>query len=137
MYSSTQCLLATLFGSDKSSGDEYQPERLILYHQLYLCPSVNEQWTEMIAAVHNEIGDQPVVLLGDGRSDSPGFSTKFCVYSLIDNATHKIIDVRFVDKREVHLKSPCIEKVGLQRSLSAIRELNVLELVTDASISIT
>ena len=42
-----------------------------------------------------------------------------------------------MDKREVHLKSPCTEKVDLQRSLSAVRELNVLELVTDASISIT
>ena len=55
----------------------------------------------------------------------------------MDNATSKIIEVQFVDKREVHLKSPCMEKVGLQRSLSAVRELNVLELVTDASISIT
>ena len=105
--------------------------------KLYLCPSVNEQWTETRAAVHNEIGDQPVVLLGDGRSDSPGFSAKYCTYSLMDNATSKIIEVQFVDKREVHLKSPCMEKVGLQRSLSAVRELNVLELVTDASISIT
>ena len=91
MYSSIQCLLATLSGSDESSGDEYQPERLILYHQLYLCPSVNEQWTETRAVVHNEIGDQPVVLLGDGRSDSPGFSAKYCAYSLMDNATHKIV----------------------------------------------
>ena len=35
MYSSIQCLLATLTlsGSDESSEDEYQPERLILYHQ--------------------------------------------------------------------------------------------------------
>ena len=51
--------------------------------------------------------------------------------------TRSYVDVQFVDKREVHLKSLCMEKVGLQRSLSAVRELKVLELVTDASISIT
>ena len=61
------------------------------------------------------------------------------MYSLMDNETNLIIDVQIVDKREVEGKSPCREKLGLQRSLACMKEqgVNVVELITDASISIS
>ena len=61
-----------------------------VYFRIYLlstllCPSVYEQWDETRCAVLQEIGSHPVVVCGDGRNDSPGFSAKFCIYSLMDN----------------------------------------------------
>ena len=56
----------------------------------------------------------------------------------MDIATRKVVDVQFVDKRETELKSPRMEKLGLQRALASIqKKIKVIELVTDASISIS
>ena len=32
----------------------------------------------------------PLQLPGDGRCDSPGYSAKYCTYSLMDNAYHRL-----------------------------------------------
>ena len=37
-----------------------------------------------------------VVLGGDARCDSPGYSAKFGSYSLMDLNTNKIVDVRLI-----------------------------------------
>ena len=37
-----------------------------------------------------------VVLGGDGRCDSPGYSAKYCSYSLMNLANNKIIDVQLI-----------------------------------------
>ena len=106
--------------------------------RLYICLSVVEHWETSRNAILADIGDRPVVLAGDGRCDSPGFSAKYCVYSLMDIVTRKVVDVQFVDKRETELKSPRMEKLGLQRALTSIqKKIKVIELVTDASISIS
>ena len=49
-----------------------------------------------------------------------------------------IVHCEIVDKREVQLKSPNMERLGLQRSLHYLKENLVVidELVTDASIVI-
>ena len=106
---------------------------------IYICLSVVEHWETSRNAILANIGDRPVVLAGDGRCDSPGFSAKYCVYSLLDIATRKVVDVQFVDKRETELKKSLrMEKLGLQRALTSIqKKIKVLELVTDASISIS
>ena len=97
-----------------------------------------EHWETSRNAILADIGDRPVVLAGDGRCDSPGFSAKYCVYSLMDIVTRKVVDVQFVDKRETELKSPRMEKLGQQRALTSTqKKIKVIELVTDASISIS
>ena len=55
----------------------------------------------------------------------------------MDTDTNRLVDVQVVDKRETELKSPRMEKIGLQRSLAALAdEASIVELVTDASTSI-
>ena len=55
----------------------------------------------------------------------------------MDTDTNRLVDVQVVDKRETDMKSPRMEKIGLQRSLAALAdEASVVELVTDASNSI-
>jgi len=51
----------------------------------------------------------------------------------MDTHSGSIVSTIVVDKREVNLKSPNMEKVGLQKSLTLLAgTLNVTELVTDA-----
>ncbi|XP_062500796.1 uncharacterized protein LOC134178034 [Corticium candelabrum] len=105
--------------------------------RLYICPSVFELWSETRETNLADIANCPVVLAGDARNDSPGFSAKYCVYSLMDCESHKVVDVQIVDKRDVDLKSMRMEKLGLQRGMTSVRlRINVVELVTDASTSV-
>ena len=78
------------------------------------------------------------MLAGDGRCDSPGSSAKFCTYSLMDTATNKILHAETIDKREVELQSPNMEREGLLRALRFLLaklhdSVIVDEVITDAS----
>lgn len=52
----------------------------------------------------------------------------------MEHDTHTILDLQIVDKREVALKSPNMEKEGLIKCLASMAESGILigELVTDA-----
>lgn len=62
--------------------------------------------------VLSKFKETSVVLAGDGRCDSPGKSAKFCTYSMIEKDKHLILHFEVVDKREVSLKSPNMERVA-------------------------
>ena len=75
-----------------------------------------------------------LVLCGDGRMDSPGFSAKYCLYVMMDHFLDLIVDVEVVDKREAGGTSSLMEKMGCKRILDRmVGILNLQELVTDAS----
>ena len=78
------------------------------------------------------------VNVGDGRNDSPGSCAKYCAYTLMDVDTEKVVHCEIVDKREVELKSPNMERLGLKRGLNYLKGCSIVvdELVTDASIVI-
>ena len=42
-----------------------------------------------------------MVLIGDGRCDSPGHSAKYCTYTLMDSDSGKIVDTTVVAVTEV------------------------------------
>lgn len=75
---------------------------------------------------------------GDGRNDSPGFSAQYCTYTVMDYDTGDILNIAIVDKREVGLKSPNMEKAAFLRCLQALHDGNVKvkEVITDAHPSI-
>ena len=79
------------------------------------------------------------ILIGDGRMDSPGWSAKYCTYTMIEYDSKEILDMFFVDKRMVEGKSPNMEALGFLKALNNIiaAGINVVEVVTDAHISIT
>ena len=81
------------------------------------------------------------MLAGDGWCDSPGSSAKFCTYSLMDTATNKILHAETIDKREVQLQSPNMEREGILRALNFLLSklhgsVTVDEVITDASSSV-
>lgn len=83
----------------------------------------------------SEYKDKSVVLCGDGRCDSPGKSAKYCTYSLMDSETNKIVYMDTVDKRDVALKSPNMEREGFKKSMDTLirNGVKISEVVTDAS----
>ena len=82
--------------------------------------------------------DQDLILAGDGRCDSPGSSAKFCYYSLMEIEKNKIVHMEIVDKREVQLQFPNMEREALKRSLDYLcAHVSIKELVTNASTSVS
>ena len=80
-------------------------------------------------------------MAGDGRCDSPGSSAKFCSYSLMDVSTSKVLHVETIDKREVQLQSPNMEREGVKRALNVLlakldKSVLIEEIITDASSSV-
>lgn len=76
-----------------------------------------------------------LILSGDGRCDSPGKSAKFCTYSMMEATDNQILNV---DKREVGLQSPNMEREGMVRCLNFLLStgMKISEVVTDSSTSV-
>ena len=75
-----------------------------------------------------------MMFCGDGRMDSPGFSAKYCVYTMMEHYLNVIVDLEVVDKREAGGTSSLMEKMGCKRLLERMmNSLKLGEVVTDAS----
>ena len=82
-----------------------------------------------------------LIVAGDGRCDSPGSSAKFCSFSLMDVSTSKVLYVETIDKREVQLQSPNMEREGVKRAQNFLltkldKSVQIEEIITDASSSV-
>ena len=100
----------------------------------YALPSIREMWNNMKEVIWKVFENDVLVVCGDGRMDSPGFSAKYCVYTMMEHYLNVIIDLEVVDKREAGGTSTLMEKMGCKRLLERMmNSLNLGELVTDAS----
>ena len=105
--------------------------------RVYLLPAVDEWWGWMRGQLMDEFRGQEVVCSGDGQCDSPDFSAKNLCYFIMEVSSKYIFQVQIVDKRHVGLVSSNMEVEGSKKSLKKLQEdLNVVELVTDASSSV-
>jgi len=67
----------------------------------YLFPVIYKAWKKENELMRQHLQQQTEVrLIGDGRCDSPGYSAKFCTYTLMDSATNKIVDFEVVQVSE-------------------------------------
>ena len=74
---------------------------------------------------------------GDVRNDSPGHSSRYCVYSLMEESLKVVVDLEVIDKRETGGKLAAMEKLVLSRLLQRLKGVRKIKhLVTDASTSI-
>lgn len=99
-----------------------------VYYQLrrdFIIPVVRRRWKherrQMIKLLQNR---NLVVLVGDGRCDSPGHSAKYCTYTFMETDTGKVIDTVVVPVTEVN-NSNAMEKEGFIRLLSALQDKGV------------
>jgi hypothetical protein len=104
------------------------------YQRKYLAPIIHTWWKDMQEQMFSTLGDQSVVVAGDGQMDSPGFCAKNCVYTLMHEDLNYVLHIELVDVRHSQLKSAVMERVGCERALDFLmQKLKVDELVTDAS----
>ena len=85
----------------------------------YLFPEINDAWLSEQNSVFEEIGQTDLWLCGDGRCDSPGHSAKYGTYSMLDQATDKIVDLKVVQVSEV-ANSNAMEREGFKRCMETI-----------------
>ena len=79
-----------------------------------------------------------VVVSGDGRCDLPGKCAKFCTYTLMEKTKNVILHSETVDKREVHMKSPNMEREAVNRAVKHLKDqVNLVEITTDSSTAVT
>ena len=67
---------------------------------LYAVPTIRDMWDKMKEVVWKVFENDVLVVCGDGRMDSPGFSAKYCVYSMMEHYLNVTVDLEVVDKRE-------------------------------------
>ena len=73
--------------------------------------------------------------IGDGRSDSPGYSAKYGTYTLMNSDLMKIVDF-FVVHVSTAGNSSRMEKKGLETLLKRLSTINISTLTTDRHVQI-
>lgn len=143
--------LASIIGLSISSSVSFHS-----YQRHYMCPgmesykfslirirliSIKTFWFFMCRFI--VVGQSAIVrinlikLADDERWDSPGNSTDYCTYSLIDHITNKILHVETVDKCEVKLQSPNMEpEMFTSLWLTHFKLYVCHEIITDESSSV-
>lgn len=99
----------------------------------YISGVLAQVWQEHRQANVGDLlsAEDDVQLAGDGQYDSPGFSGKYCTYSVMDLKTHKIIDFEVVQRKQVVVD---LEKAGCERVLRRLRDADhvpITLMVTD------
>ncbi|XP_071145418.1 uncharacterized protein [Mytilus edulis] len=105
---------------------------------LYISPSASMAWDAEQTALLTDLYDKEVIVGGDTRCDSPGYSAKYGSYTMMDLESSKILDFQLVQCNEVK-GSAHMELEGLKRSiryLENMMHIKIKDLVTDRHSSI-
>nr|XP_022309859.1 uncharacterized protein LOC111115422 isoform X3 [Crassostrea virginica] len=104
----------------------------------YVIPTIEEIWTKHQNEILENFRGSDVVLLGDGRMDSPGHSAQYCTYTFMENETNTILCIIIMDKRMTGGKSAVLEKACFKKGLQFLLEkgVQVVKVVTDAHVQI-
>ena len=102
------------------------------FQKEFLYPVLHTAYIQQQQTVVEFLKGLPLNLSGDGRCDSPGYSAKYCSYTLMDNATDLIIDYSLIQVTETG-SSVTMETEGLRRCLTHVLDsgVQVLSIATD------
>ncbi|CAL9689627.1 unnamed protein product [Knipowitschia caucasica] len=104
----------------------------------YLVDTVKEFWEERRAEAIQRLKDKDVVIIADGRMDSPGHCAQYCTYTALENDSREIISVITVDKRETGRNSVIMEREAFVRTVDTlVKEVKLVEVCTDAHVQIS
>lgn len=73
------------------------------YQNAYMITPIEEYWQQHQLDTFKKVAGRSLVLAGDSRCDSPGFSAKYCTYSLLDTETNLIMHTVTLKRSEVHV----------------------------------
>ena len=107
------------------------------HQNTYLFPTIHATWDRERESLWHDIRVRGGVRLsGDGRCDSPGYSAKYCTYSVMDMDTNKVVDTETVNVKEVS-SSNAMEKEALKRVLERMEHEMIIDvLCTDRHLGI-
>ena len=78
------------------------PNTYYRFQRLYAAPTVNQEYTTLESKIVEELKQcDSVVVSGDCRMDSPGFSAVKGTYTLMNHETGTLISMQHGDKRQV------------------------------------
>ncbi|CAJ0961861.1 unnamed protein product [Ranitomeya imitator] len=83
------------------------------YQSKFLFPAIDIAWKTEQANVKKEIITKNIIVSGDGQCDSPGHSAKYCVYTVMDTISDKIIDFEVVQQTQC-TSSVAMENYGFK-----------------------
>lgn len=104
----------------------------------FVLPSIDQIWETNQNEILTEFQGKNLVILGDGRINSPGHSAQYCNYTFMENSTHKILHIFVMDKRMTGGKSAVQEKACFQKGMQFLlaKGLTISEVVTDAHVQV-
>ncbi|XP_059425808.1 uncharacterized protein LOC132160104 [Carassius carassius] len=104
----------------------------------YGVDTVKEFWEERRAEAINRLKDRDVVIVAEGRMDSPGHCAQYCTYTSMEKESREIISVITVDKRETGRNSVIMEREAFVRTVDTLlNEVKLVEVCTDAHVQIS
>ena len=62
---------------------------------------IEDYWEKQQTDILKNTSGRSLLLAGDGRCDSPGFSAKYCTYSLMDTETNLIVHTETLKRSQV------------------------------------
>ncbi|OCT67836.1 hypothetical protein XELAEV_18039140mg [Xenopus laevis] len=99
------------------------------YQRRFVFPVIDLHWMNEKSKVKEKISGKALCVGGDGQSDSPGYSAKYCVYTLIDLTSKNVIDFEVVQVTQCS-SSQAMEKLAFEtcfnRVLSEKFEVHIL-----------
>ncbi|XP_041834095.1 uncharacterized protein LOC121635100 [Melanotaenia boesemani] len=99
----------------------------------YCVDTVKSYWMQKRAEAIAKLQRKDVVVLADGRNDTPGHCAQYCSYTAMENDTREIISVVTVDKRQTDRRSTVMEKEAFIRTVDQLMaEVKLVEICTDA-----
>nr|XP_034316793.1 uncharacterized protein LOC105324442 isoform X2 [Crassostrea gigas] len=104
----------------------------------YLVPSIDRFWIQKQESTLREFQNTDIIVLGDGRMDSPGHCAQYCSYTFMEYTSKKILCITTMDKRSTDRKSTNLEKACFLRGMQFFKDkgIKVVEVVTDAHVQI-
>ena len=104
----------------------------------YVFPVINTEYNIHSEAVLSDLQDSPISVVGDGRFDSPGFSAKYCTYSIMDARSGLVTGFSLMHVGQ-STSSVAMEKDGCRESLQLIldHDVSIKALGTDRNAQIT
>ncbi|KAG1935367.1 hypothetical protein F2P79_019231 [Pimephales promelas] len=100
----------------------------------YCLGAIKDMWEDnRCAAIERMKSKDGVVVLADGRMDSPGYCAQYCSYTAMENDSKEIISVVTIDKRQTNRNSVRMEKEAFVTTMDKLlSEVRITEICTDA-----
>ncbi|XP_053546294.1 uncharacterized protein LOC128638386 [Bombina bombina] len=107
------------------------------YQKNFLFPTVDTFWKNECAKNIDNLQGSTLSVTGDGQCDSPGFSAKYCIYTIMEDRSKKILDIQIVQVSEAS-SSVAMEAKGFWRAINSLLSKGLLTVVvaTDRHVSI-